>query len=188
MLAGGNVIGAFDEYHRLAELGSGIARCIIAYAYLLGTHRCPKNIEEARRIALSAAASEPGFSNYILASIAMLEHRWPSTFRYLNVSRKSGFLPALSTSAKLMSQLYRKTNRDVRATEKVFWHAIRSGHIPGFLYLMVYYRSGTCGFLKRLLGLAFFPFAVASSYLSCRFAIFSMRSFFYHPSLPALQK
>jgi hypothetical protein len=188
MLALGNVIGAFEEFNRLAELGSGKARCVVAYANLLGAHSLPKNIEEARRIAGSAILSEPGFSNYILGCVAMLEGQWALTFRHFNLSGKAGFLPALSTSAKLMSQLYRKTDSDLRASESVLLHAIRKGHIPGFLYLAAFYKSGARGFPKRLLGVFLLPVAVACSYLSCRFGIFSLRTFFYHPTLPKLTK
>jgi hypothetical protein len=188
MLASGNVVGAFNEYHRLADLGSGSARCVIAYAYLLGTNSCPKNIEESQRIARMALSSEPGFSNYILGCVAMRDEDWPSTFQHLNLSIQAGFVPALSTAAKLMSQLYRKTDSDLRAAETVFLRAVCSGHVPGLLYLTAFYKSGARGLPKQLLGLALFPVAVAALYLSCRLAIFSMRTFFYHPSIPALQK
>jgi TPR repeat protein len=188
MLASGDVDGAFIEYSRLAELGSGKARCVVAYANLLGARSLEKNIEEARRIASSAISSEPGFSNYILGCIAMLEGQWAPTFRHLNLSGKAGFLPALSTSGKLMSQLYCKTDRDLHASESVLLHAMRKGHIPAFLYLAAFYKSGARGFPKRLLGVFLVPIAVACSYLSCRFGIFSLRTFFYHPSLPKLTK
>lgn len=143
MLAAGNFTGAFDEYRRHANLGSGAARCVIAYAYVLGTKSISKNVDEAKTLAQSATNSEPGFSNYILGCIAMLEQNFPAAFTHFNLSGKSGFLPALSTAAKLMSQLYRKTDGDLRASEKVFWHAVRRGHIPGFLYLMAIYKRST---------------------------------------------
>lgn len=188
MLAAGNFTGAFDEYRCLANLGSGAARCVIAYAYILGTKSISKNVDEAKTLAQSATNSEPGFSNYILGCIAMLEQNFPAAFTHFDVSGKSGFLPALSTTAKLMSQLYRKTDGDLRASEKVFWHAVRRGHIPGFLYLMAFYKSGARGFFKQLCGFSLLPVAVMGSYLSCRFAIFSMRTFFYHPTIPTLEK
>jgi TPR repeat protein len=188
LLASGNVPGAFEIYHRLADLGSGKARCIIAYAHLLGGCVAPKNIEEARRIALSAATSEPGFSNYILGCIAMLESRWESSFEYFNLSRKAGFLPALCTAAKLSAQLYRTSARNLVHSETAFIQAIRSGYIPAFLDLASFYISGSQGFLKRLMGFLFFPFAVGAMYLGFRFAIFSPHIFYYHPSIPGLFK
>jgi hypothetical protein len=188
MLASGDIAGAFVEYNRLAELGSGKARCVIAYANLLGTRSLPKNIEEAKKIANSAIFSEPGFSNYILGCVTMLEGNWTSTFQHLNLSAKAGFFPALSTTAKLISQLYRVKDSDLRSSETILFLAIRKMHIPALIYLAVFYRSGARGFIKRILGLALFPFALAVSYLSCRFGIFSLHTFFYHPSLPELTK
>lgn len=188
MLALGDIAGAFAEYNRLSELGSGKARCVIAYANLLGTQSLPKNIEEARKIANSAVVLEPGFSNYILGCVSMLDTNWPASFRYFSLSGKAGFFPALSTSAKLMSQLYRLKDGDLRTSETIFLHATRKMHIPGILYLAAFYKSGARGVSKRLLGLIVFPFAVAGSYLSCRFGIFSIRTFFYHPKLPELTK
>jgi hypothetical protein len=186
LLASGNIAGAFEEYHRLAELGSGKARCVIAYANLLGTRALPKNSEEAGRIARSAITSEPGFSNYILGCIAMQEEAWDATFRHFNLSSKAGFLPALSTAASLSSRVYRKTNQDLRGAETVLFRAIRKGHVPALLFLAAFYTTGSRGFPKRLLGIVLSPLAIGVLFVACRVAIFSPRTFFYDPALPSL--
>jgi hypothetical protein len=184
--AAGNIVGAFEEYHRLAELGSGKARCVLAYANLLGTRALPKNFDEAGRIARSATASEPGFSNYILGCIAMQENNWEVTFRHFNLSGKAGFLPALSTAASLSSRVYRTTDKDLRGAERVLFRTIRRGHVPALLFLAAFYLTGSRGFPKRLLGIVLSPIAVGVLFVACRVAIFSPRTFFYNPVLPGL--
>ena len=52
-LAVGNVAGAIAEWQRLADFGSGAARCILAYMHLMRAPSTPVDLEEARRIALS---------------------------------------------------------------------------------------------------------------------------------------
>lgn len=185
LFASGNSVGAFEEYRRLAELGSGKARCVLAYANLLGTPALPKNFREAERIARSATGSEPGFSNYILGCIAMQEQNWEVTFRHFNLSRKAGFLPALSTAASLISRVYRKTE-DLRGAEKVLFSAIRKGHVPALLFLSAFYITGSRGFPKRLLGIVICPVAIGALFVACRVAIFSPRTFFYDPVMPGL--
>jgi hypothetical protein len=184
--ASGNSVGAFEEYRRLAELGSGKARCVLAYANLLGTRALPKNIQEAARIARSATASEPGFSNYILGCISMQDQNWEVTFRHFNLSSRAGFLPALSTAASLSSRVYRNTDRDLRGAERVLFSAIRKGHVPALLFLAAFYITGARGFPKRLLGIVLSPMAIAALFVACRVAIFSPRTFFYDPVLPGL--
>src|SRR5258706_6458866 len=113
-MAHGDVNAAMQEYERLVALGSGRARCVVAYAYLVGSYLTPRNQETAKRIAMSAASSEPGFSNYILGFIALAEGNHPSSFQHFIASRNAGFLPAFSASAKLHSDLYHTAESDLR--------------------------------------------------------------------------
>src|SRR5580698_7955772 len=66
LLAVGNIAGAIAEWRRLADLGSGRARCILAYLALKGTQSTPPDLEEARRLATSALSGERGYANYVL--------------------------------------------------------------------------------------------------------------------------
>src|ERR1700691_1499315 len=72
-LAVGNIGGAMSEWQRLADLGSGSARCGLAYVPLMGTPTMPTDLEEARRIALSAVSGARGYANYLLGCIALRE-------------------------------------------------------------------------------------------------------------------
>jgi hypothetical protein len=73
LLAVGDVDGAIAEWRRLADLGSGRARCVLAYISLNGTESTSPDIEEARRLASSAVSGERGYANYVLACIALKE-------------------------------------------------------------------------------------------------------------------
>jgi hypothetical protein len=74
-LAVGNVVGAIAEWQRLADLGSGGARCVLAYLHLMGALSIPIDLEEARRIALSAVGGSRGYANYLLGCISLRDAR-----------------------------------------------------------------------------------------------------------------
>jgi TPR repeat protein len=181
-LASGKLDAAFREYERLAELGSGKARCILAYAYLLGSRLTPRDLSTARKIALTAVSSEPGFSNFILACVELEGGEVDSSLKLFFLSGKSGFLPALSAGAKLFSNRYCSAERDLANAETALVRAIRRGHIPAISYLSVFYVKTRRGLLKRLIGIIIWPIGVAAFYLAWRFCIFSAHTFCYHPS------
>lgn len=188
MLAHGDVSGAMQEYSRLAALGSGRARCIMAYGYLVGSTLTPRDLVVAKSFALSATASEPGFSNYILGFIALADGNYTSSFANFLASRKAGFLPAFSASAQLFSDLYRSAERDLRLSENLFKRAIRVGHTPAYMLLAVFYMRGNRGLIKRVAGIALYPIALIAFYFAWRFSIFSISTFTYHPTYRNLLK
>jgi TPR repeat protein len=181
LLASGNSGTAVQEYQRLAELGSGKARCIIAYAYLLGTPLTPRDLVTARKIALSAEASEPGFSNFIIAHLQLADGKVDSSIKHFSLSRNSGFLPAATAGAQLFSNRYCSAERDLHLAERAFIHAVKVGHIPAISHLARFYLRGARGYAKRLFGAVLLPFGIAALYLAWRFGIFSIRTFYYHP-------
>jgi TPR repeat protein len=182
MLADGDAEAAMQEYGRLATLGSGRARCITAYAYLVGSSLTPRDPVVARQIALSARASEPGFSNYILGFVALDDGDHAASFAHLIASRKAGFLPAYSASAKLFSDLYHSSERDLRLGENLYKRAIRVGHIPAYMFLALFYLRGNRGLIKRIAGIALYPIALIAFYFAWKCWIFSMSTFTYHPT------
>jgi TPR repeat protein len=182
MLAHGDVNAAIQEYDRLAALGSGRARCITAYAYLMGSFLTPRDQAAAKRIALSATSSEPGYSNYILGFVALAEGDHASRFTHFITSRKAGFLPAFSASAQLFTNLYHSAERDLKLAENLFLRAIRVGHIPAYMLLAVFYLRGKRGLLKRFVGLVLYPISLIAFYFAWKFSIFSMATFMYHPT------
>jgi TPR repeat protein len=181
-MAHGDANAAMQEYGRLATLGSGRARCITAYAYLVGSSLTPQDPGVAKTIALSATASEPGFSNYILGFIALAEGNHAASFAHFIASRKAGFLPAYSASAKLFNDLYHSAERDLRLAENLFKRAIRVGHIPAYMFLTLFYVRGNRGLIKRIAGLALYPIALIAFYLASKCWTFSMSTFTYHPT------
>ena len=182
MLALGDVSAAIQEYNRLAALGSGRARCITAYAYLIGSFLTPRDHAVAQTIALSATSSEPGYSNYVLAFVALEQGDYASSFTHFIASRNAGFLPAFSASAQLFSNRYCSAERDLKLAENLIIRAIRVGHVPAYMLLARFYLNGKRGLLKRFIGLLFFPIALISLYFSWRFSTFSLSTFSYHPS------
>jgi hypothetical protein len=80
LLANGDVDGAIAEWRRLADLGSGRARCVLAYVALFGTPSAPPDLEEARRLASSALSAERGYANYLLAVIGLKENQMGVAF------------------------------------------------------------------------------------------------------------
>src|ERR1700689_141303 len=72
-LAVGDVTGAIAEWQRLADLGSGTARCVLAYLYLMGAPSIPMDLAEARRMALLAISGARGYANYLLGCISLRE-------------------------------------------------------------------------------------------------------------------
>jgi TPR repeat protein len=182
LLASGKSAAALQEYQRLAELGSGKARCIIAYAHLLGTPLTPRDFGHARKFALAALSSEPGFSNFILACIHVAEGQVNSCIKYCGMSAQSGFLPAVSMGAQIFSERYFSAERDLQLAESRLILAVKKGHVPAILFLARFYLRGTRGFRKRLLGALLIPIGIVAFYLICRFGIFSIHAFSYYAS------
>jgi TPR repeat protein len=187
-LAKGKIDEAMGEYRRLAALGSGQARSILAYVCLIGTRCTPRDLGEAQRFALAAVPTAPGFSRYILGFIALERGDPSSTFTHFIASRKAGFLPAFSASAQLFSNLYRTAERDLHLSERLFVRAIRAGHVPAYMFLALFYLKGNRGLWKRVLGAALLPPSLIAYYLSWKFNIFSMSVFVYHPTFRGLLK
>jgi hypothetical protein len=101
-LAAGDIDSAVGEGRRLADLGSGRARCILAYLSLTGTPLSSADTDEAKRIALTAVAGERGYANYILGSISLKERRIDVAAKYFAESVKAGFLPAFIAAASIL--------------------------------------------------------------------------------------
>jgi TPR repeat protein len=177
LLASGRPEEALEEFQRLADLGSGRARCIVAYSYLLGTRLTPRSVDSAREMALSALSSDPGFSNFLLAHLQMAAGRFKSSMEHFTLSAKAGFFPAFTHAVQLVADLYGET----RAAEKGYIQAIKLGHIPAILLLSMLYLRGHRGHLKRLLGVLLFPIGYVTAMVAWHLCIFSMHTFDYHP-------
>src|SRR5271170_5029838 len=101
-LAVGDVEGAIAEWRRLADLGSGRARCVLAYVALMGTSTVAPDLEEARRMAVSAVSGERGYANYVFGCIALKEGQVDSAAKNLLESHKAGFVPAATLLSSLL--------------------------------------------------------------------------------------
>ena len=179
LLAAGDVHGAIGEWRRLAELGSGGARCVLAYLYLRGAPSIPIDVEEARRLCLSALTSEPGYANYLLGCLSRMDTETSIKVKYLLASYKAGFVPAETMMAGIMMASANEPGTRRKKAETMLRRAIDAGHVPALILLSSFYRAGRLGLVKRVLGILLFPVSQITYVLTIRFRIFSVSSFTY---------
>jgi hypothetical protein len=177
MLAAGDLAGAISEWRRLADLGSGSARCILSYLHLMGAPSIPVDLDEAKRLASSAIAGDRGYANYLLGCIALKLKDPSNAAKALIKSHKAKFRPALTLLASLLS-----ASADVgqkRKAAAMFHRAAAAGHLPARLLLVRLYLSGQLGFLRQLFGLGLLPIAFIWYSMGLRHHIFSINYFQY---------
>jgi hypothetical protein len=174
-LALGDVTDAVAEWQRLADLGSGTARCILAYLYLMGAPSIPMDLAEARRIAISAVSAARGYANYLLGCISLRERQPSEAAKYFGESIKTGFVPA---ATHLASIVVRGTSEEGKQKAiNLLRKSVSAGHWPAFLMLARVYLSGQFGFAKRLFGLVLFLPAFLRFSLALKYQIFSIQCF-----------
>jgi len=176
-LAAGDIESAIGEWRRLADLGSGRARCVLAYLSFKGTPVSPADIDEAKRIALTAIAGERGYANYLLGSISLKERQIDAAAKYFVESIKAGFLPAFMAAASiLLGSSGASTERKQNAVNMIR-RAISGGHIPARMALSAAYISGKLGLAKRAVGFGTFPLALIGYLAGARYHVFSINYF-----------
>lgn len=179
LLADGDVDGAIAEWRRLADLGSGRARCVLAFLALKGTQSVEPDLEEARRLALSALSGERGYANYVLGCIAIKEKQPASMGQYLGESYKAGFVPAATLLASLTLEPALAPTKARSTAASLLRRASTAGHRPAQLFLCRAYLRGRLGHAQRLLGVCLLPIAMAKLVLSLKYQVFSVKSFYY---------
>jgi TPR repeat protein len=174
-LARGDVNGAVAEWQRIAGLGSGTARCILAYLHLMGAPSIPMDLAEARRMALSAVSGARGYANYLLGCISLREKQPSEAAKYFGESIKTGFTPAATHLASIV--VHGASEEGKRKAVNLLHKSVSAGHWPAFLILARVYLSGRLGFAKRLLGLVLFLPAFLRFLLALKYQIFSIQTF-----------
>ncbi len=174
-LAIGNVVGAIAEWQRLADLGSGGARCVLAYLHLMGVISTPIDLEEARRIALSAVGGSRGYANYLLGCISLREKRGPEAVKFFLESIKAGFSPAATHLASLLIRGSSEDGKQKAVT--LLRKAVAAGHCPALLRLAGAYLSGQLGFTRRVVGLTLLVPAFVRVWLALKYQVFSVQCF-----------
>jgi hypothetical protein len=177
LLAAGDVDGAIAEWRRLADLGSGRARCVLAYIALKGAPGAAPDVEEARRLALSALSGERGYANYVLACIALKEGHASDVVKLLGESIKAGFIPAATYLAALSVKGGHPTAKTRSGAEAFLRKAAKAGHHPARGMLAFLYLRGRFGFAKRILGLVLLMPAIIRWSLAAKYRVFSIGSF-----------
>jgi TPR repeat protein len=186
LIADGRLDEALEEYRRLAELGSGLAKCVLAYLNLRDLPRTPRDVTGAKILANAALNSEPGYANYVLAYVAAFEKNAPKAIDLMCKSHKAKFIPAASALGLILGQGY-GTSKDPKKAETFLLRASFSRHIPAPMLLCRFYLRGDCGLAKWILGLLFFPFAFVYAWIGARFLIFSVYTFrHFNVSVPPM--
>ncbi len=163
------------EWQRLADLGSSSARCVLAYVHFMGTPTMPADLEEARRIALTAVSGARGYANYLVGCIALREKQPTEGVKFFLESIKAGFVPA---ATHLASITVRSASAQTKQNAlKLLRQSAAAGHRPALLRLAGAYLSGKCGFSHRAVGLALLVPAFARMWFSLKYKIFSIQSF-----------
>jgi TPR repeat protein len=176
LIAAGKLSEALAEYHRLASMGSALAKCVLAYLNLRNLPGSPRNVDAAKGLANAALSGEPGYANYVLSYVAYYEKHTKKAIDCMVESYKARFIPASSALGLIFAQGYGVTKRPKDA-ETFFLRAIFAGHIPATLMLCLFYMKGDCGLVLRMLGTVLYPAAFLYVWLASRFMIFSIRTF-----------
>jgi hypothetical protein len=179
LLASGDVEGAIAEWRRLAGLGSGRARSVLAYVALMGTSFSPSDLEEARRLAVSALQSERGYANYVLGCIALKENQVVNASKYLLESHKAGFVPAATLLASLLFRARDAAPKAIQSAVTMLRRANAAGHRPALMFLCRLYLSGRAGLAHRVLGLLLLPAAAVRYLWAAKYQVFAIGSFHY---------
>jgi hypothetical protein len=186
LIADGKLDEALEEYRRLAELGSGLAKCVLAYLNLRDLPYAPRNVSAAKALANAALNSEPGYANYVLAYAAAFERNAAKSIDLMCESHKAKFIPAASALGLILGQGY-GTSKHPKEAETFLLRAIFSHHIPAPMLLCRFYLRGDCGIAKWILGLFFYPFAFVYVWICTRFLIFSIYTFrHFNVSVPPM--
>jgi hypothetical protein len=179
LLAVGDVDGAIAEWRRLADLGSGRARCVLAYLALKGTPSTAPDMEEARRLASSALGGERGYANYVLACIALKEGQASTAVKYFADSHTAGFVPAATFLGLAALGAKSASAKSRSGGETLLRKAAASGHQPARAALAIFYVRGRLGLGKRFLGLLLLPVALIRFAMYAKLHVFSMGVFQY---------
>jgi TPR repeat protein len=102
-LARGDLNGAVAEWQRIAGLGSGTARCILAYLHLMGTPSIPQDLEAAKYFGESIKTGFIPAATH-LASIVVRSTSEEGKQKAVNLLRKSvgaGHWPAFLMLARV---------------------------------------------------------------------------------------
>jgi TPR repeat protein len=174
LIVEGRVDKALTEYRRLADLGSGMAKCVLAYLSLRGFPNAPRDVSAAKTLATAALGTEPGYANYILAYAAAAERDAAKSVDLMCRSYRACFIPAASALGLICAYGSRKYPKKA---EFFFWRAIRLGHVPALYLLCRLYMRGDCGLVKRILAIIVIPVVLMYVWICNRLLIFSIHTF-----------
>lgn len=182
LLAAGKIESAIEEWSRLADLGSGNARCVLAYIYFRGTPTLPPDLIKARTFANAATPTSRGYANYLLGCFALAEGDVAQAVRHLKISHEAGFIPGLTLLAWIRFRHGVIKTENQRTAETLALLAIKAGHVPARALLARIQCSGQLGAIKRFHGTFSMPWCLLQGFFSMRSNVFSVKCFHYTPT------
>ena len=182
LLADGNVEAAIDEWRRLADLGSGNARCVLAYIHFRGAPTIEPDLDRAKELASAAATASRGYANYLLGCFALSEGSLDRAVTYFKISYETNFIPVLTVLAWTRYRYSAATRKNHESAESLALRAIGAGHLPARGLLARIYVGGQLGWRKKIHGRIVFPWALAQYVLGVRSDVFSVYCFHYSPT------
>jgi hypothetical protein len=182
LLASGNVEKAIEDWRRLSDLGSGSARCVLAYIYFRGAPTIIPDLNEAKRLAVLAAPVSSGYANYLLGCFALSEGAVNTAVEYFKLSYEASFAPVLTLLAWTRFRDSVLTGKSQENAERLALLAINSGHLPAHTLLARMRLSGRLGLMKLFYGAIVLPLATTLFTWRVRRDIFSLDCFYYSPT------
>lgn len=163
MLAEGHVSQAVAELWRLAELGSGPAAALLDYLSLVGldTGQIDAAAVEAR--CREAATRGDSFAQYVVAWRQYAEGKYPDALDWLGRSVTQRFAPAIGDVGRFFANGTGMSQRRPNFARAALCHAIRRGHLPSLILLLLYCRKGLFGAWWQIPGALAHPIAVLLS-------------------------
>jgi hypothetical protein len=186
LIADGKLDEALAEYRRLADLGSGLAKCVLAYLSLRDLPGAPRSVEAAKALATGALGSEPGYASYILSYAAIYENNPAKAIDLMCDSYRAHFIPSASALGLILGQGY-GVSKHPKEAEVFFKRAVLAGHLPAPLLLCRFYLQGRLGLVKQIVGMLLLPLSMVYVWLPSRFVIFSVYAFrHFNASIPPM--
>jgi TPR repeat protein len=182
LLADGNIEDAIKEWSRLADLGSGNARCVLAYIHFRGAPTIAPDLHKAKALAVGATSTSRGYANYLLGCFALAEGSIAHAMNYLKISREEQFVPSLTLLAWVRFRYNAIAGKNQQNAEKLAMLAIKAGNVPARALLARIQCSGKLGLIKRFQGIVSMPFYILLGFLSTRSNVFSINCFHYSPT------
>ncbi len=145
---------------RLAQLGSNSAAATLGYFCLLSEDNDGIDRESGLSLCRAAANRGDSYAQYVTAWHEYELGHIRSFQRWINRSARQRFTPALGDLALLMLSPRKRSNRRPDLAKRIFFFAIRRGHLASIILFLARSLVGSFGWHYRVIALIAFPIAI----------------------------